>query len=45
LYLRFVDGDPATSLNCDKDDITGAAEWTVGATGRDGKLGDLRNFI
>jgi len=45
VHLTVVSGDPATTLNHHKHNITSATQWTVGAAWRHCKLGDLRNVV
>jgi hypothetical protein len=45
LHLRIVSGNPTTTLNHHKHNITSATQWTVGATWRHCKFGDLRNVV
>jgi hypothetical protein len=45
LHLGFACGDPSTTLNHHKHNITSAAKRAVCAARRDCELGDLRDVI
>jgi hypothetical protein len=45
LHLRIVGGNPATTLNHHKHNITSATHWAVCATWRHRKFGNLRNVV